>query len=150
MKKLLLLLCVFSFGFSAYVIDPAIRIDSTKTRVILGREAIMLQAQAKGISASPNQTLTWYVDDMAGFNTIGYYGAKVMIGSGTSLLTRVGNATINAQAVYRDGTALYGVSAQTIANGATLTAIKSPYYKFTYTVPTINAANMSFSFFVKD
>ena len=150
MKKLLLLLVVCSLGFSAYVVEPNIRIDETNAKVSVGRETVMLQVKNKAIAVSPNQTLTWYVDNISGMNTMALYGVKVKKGSTSTVLTGVGNCTMNVQAVQGDGTALYGVSAQTIINGGTLATIKSPFYKITYTVPTINATNIDLIFFVKD
>jgi hypothetical protein len=140
MKKILVFIILALFITSSYAGVANIRATGSKYRIGSGYQYLLLEAYAVPAYAGVTPSaLTWYADNIAGYSRIGISGIAVSTGSTPT--------TISAQPLYSDGTNCG--SAVTITAGTDLTAIKSPYYKFT--LPAYSSTrNVSFGFIIAD
>lgn len=138
MKKILFGIILIGL-ISAAPGDPAIRESLTKGYVRIGHDFVNLELKGQ-TQATANGSLVWYADNIIGYGSVKISGFKVSAGAAPT--------TISAQAIYADGSAM-NLAAQTITAGTALTALWSPYYKFTLPVGTANRV-VSANFIIHD
>lgn len=136
MKKLIPFLIMFIVLGSNVYAKPTIKESLDDGRVRSGYEFIELQMLNQQVD--PSSSISWYAYEIGGFSSIDFYGS-VSTGNYT---------TINAQAIFLDGTSV--TTAQTITSGTDLTDIKSSSYKFTYNNHKAVTTNVTFNFLIAD
>jgi len=129
MKKLILIGLMVGLCFAN---NAGIRVGNTGGTVQSGYEFFVMEV--KGQTIPSTSATTFYLDNIAGYASIDFYGMVVSAGSAVT--------TINAQPVYSNGVNLG--AAQIITSGTDLTDIRSPWYKIT--IPRYPAANRKVSF----
>lgn len=142
MKKLIVcLLVILSFALNAATIS---NYGTERIRANYGSKVTFkngngfLWAEIKGQAVTTASPIVVYLDNIAGYSAIDFYGMQASTGSTPT--------TLSAQALTSAGA--NSGAAQTLTSGTDLTDLKSPFYKLTLST-TVNRT-VTFNVLVHD
>lgn len=93
----------------------------------------------KSVRVTGNGTITWYADNIYGYASVNIFGMQASAGNST---------TINCIPIFQSGEAVNS-GAAVLTAGTAVTAIKSGFYKFTYSNNNATPTRVTMNFLVK-